>query len=412
MSNNKHLWLFTMRFPHGTGEAFLENELPVLAEHYEKVVVVPLFAEGALRALPANVEVRPLITEPYRPAAPAAMLRHWRAYQHAARAVRSSAPFRRVWQERWPTVRSQLRQALHRALVLRSALFAEVPPERTTLYSYWTADWATALGMLRLMDPRVRFISRMHGFDLYSDRAPQGWQAFQAFQLAQAERILVASQAGLDDLVRRYPARAGRFEVAHLGTRDHGMGPVTSADEIRIASCSNVVPLKRVNLLVEALRYVGRPVHWTHFGDGNELERMQTLATHLPPNISVDWRGAVPNAELIAWYQSHPVDLFVHLSASEGGVPVALQEAASFGIPLLATAAGGIPELVGERTGTLLPLNVDARAVAEAIVRTAEGQGRSVAFREGVREAWRTGFQAEVNYTRFQQRIEAVLHEG
>jgi len=404
--STRHLWLFTMRFPYGTGEAFLENELPVLAKHYAKVVVVPLFAEGALRAVPANVEVRNLVAKPYRSAGPVLMLKHWRAYRKASAVVRASAPNKQVLRERWSTVRSQLRQALNRAVVVAPQLFREASPEHTTLYSYWSADWATVLGLLKVLDPRVRFVSRMHGFDLYADRAPQGWPVFQAFHVAQAERIFVASQAGAEDLISRYPAQRDRFEVAHLGTHDHGAAPWEPAEELRMVSCSNMVPLKRVDLLVEALRYVERPVQWTHFGDGPELERLRSLAQELPANIRVDWRGAVPNAELIAWYQAHPVDLFVHLSVSEGGVPVALQEAASFGIPLLATAAGGVPELVDERTGTLLPLDVEARTVAESMVRTAEGQGRSATFREGVRETWCERFLADRNYERFQQRIE------
>ncbi len=410
--STQQLWLFTMRFPYGTGEAFLENELPVLAKHYAKVVVVPLFAEGALRSVPPNVEVRTLVAKPYRSAGPVLMLKHWRAYRQAAAMVRASAPNKQVLRARWSTVRSQLRQALNRAVVVAPHLFRDTSPEHTTLYSYWTADWATVLGLLKVLDPRVRFVSRMHGFDLYADRAPQGWPVFQSFHVAQAERIFVASKAGAEDLERRYPAQRTRFEVAHLGTHDHGAAPWSTAEELRLVSCSNLVPLKRVDLLVEALMEVDRPVHWTHFGDGPERERLLEMSKALPPNVRVDWKGAVPNAELIACYRRTPVDLFVHLSESEGGVPVSLQEAASFGIPLLATAAGGAPELVGPRCGELLPVAVKAQEVAAAIDRMAEGPCRDAAFRSGVREVWRSGFQAEVNYARFHARMEEVLHAG
>lgn len=410
--STQQLWLFTMRFPYGTGEAFLENELPVLAKHYAKVVVVPLFAEGALRSVSANVEVRTLVAKPYRSAGPVLMLKHWRAYRQVAAVVRASAPNKQVLRERWSTVRSQLRQALNRAVVVAPHLFREASPEHTTLYSYWTADWATVLGLLKVLDPRVRFVSRMHGFDLYADRAPQGWPVFQSFHVAQAERIFVASNAAAEDLMRRYPAQRVRFEVAHLGTRDHGAAPWSPAEELRLVSCSNLVPLKRVDLLVEALKWVKRPVQWTHFGDGPERERLEELAKALPTNVRVDWKGAVPNAELISWYTRTPVDLFVHLSESEGGVPVSMQEAASFGIPLLATAAGGIPELLGPASGELLPVDATASDVASAIGRMADGMCRDAAFRSGVREAWRAGFQAELNYTRFLVRMEQVLHPG
>ncbi len=410
--STKHLWLFTMRFPFGTGEPFLEAELPVLAEHYARITIVPLFAEGAPRAVPAHVRVRPLVKEPYRGAPPATMLRHWRVYQQAARAVRTSAPGRAMLNQQWPTLRSQLRQALHRALVIAPELFKEHGPEETSLYSYWTADWATALGLVQVLDPRVRFVTRMHGFDLYAERAPGGWPAFQAFHVARAARLFVASDAGLKDLQRRYPQQRDRFERAHLGTADHGPGPWTPGAMLRIASCSNLVPLKRVELLAEALALARMPVRWTHFGDGPGRAALEERVRMLPAHVQVDLRGNVPNEALMTWYRQEPVDLFVHLSASEGGVPVALQEAASFGVPLLATEAGGSPELVGPRTGELLPLDVDAAAVATALERMAHGVCRDAVFREGVRAAWGEGFRAAVNHARFVDRMEAALHPG
>ncbi|MBL8002793.1 MAG: glycosyltransferase [Flavobacteriales bacterium] len=408
--STQHLWLFTMRFPHGTGEPFLENELEVLAQHYPRITVVPLFAEGVQRRVPSNVEVRPLVKQPYAAAGAATMLRHWRTYQQAARSVRRTAPDRATLNAQWPALRSRLRQALHRALAVAPVLFKAHGPEETTLYSYWTSDWATVLGMVQAMDPRVRFVSRMHGFDLYAERAAGGWPAFQAFHLERVERVFVASQAGLDDLVRRYPEARDRFELAHLGTVDHGPGPWSPSDTLRLVSCSNLVPLKRVLLLAEALRHVQVPVRWTHFGDGPERSPLEAALSALPRHVQAELRGAVPNADLLGWYRSTPVDLFVHLSASEGGVPVSMQEAASFGVPLLATAAGGAPELVGPGTGELLPLDVDARTVAAAIDRMAHGVCRDAGFREGVRAAWSAGFRATVNHARFIGRMEGALH--
>lgn len=410
--STEHLWLFTMRFPYGTGEPFLENELPLLAKRFKQITIVPLFAEGALRGVPPNVAVRPLVKRPFKAADPVTMLRHWRVYQQAARMVRAGAPDRGTLHAQWATLRSQLRQALHRALVVLPELYREHGPAETSLYSYWTADWATALGLMQGMDPRVRFVSRMHGFDLYAERARGGWPAFQAFHVARAARIFVASQAGLDDLMRRYPHQRERFELAHLGTDDHGPAPWSSTGPLRIVSCGHLVPLKRVDLLARALMLVKRPVHWTHFGDGPERGPLEAMLRSMPAKVRVDLRGNVPNAALIAWYRSTPVDLFVHLSESEGGVPVALQEAASFGIPLLATAAGGAPELVGPRTGELLPVHVEVAAVAAAIERMADGACRDAAFRNGVRSAWGEGFRAEVNHARFLTRMEQVLHPG
>ena len=62
----KELWLFTMRFPFGNSEAFLENELPVLCERYDRVLLIPGQYDGAKRSLPPNVEVLLLLEDPHR----------------------------------------------------------------------------------------------------------------------------------------------------------------------------------------------------------------------------------------------------------------------------------------------------------------------------------------------------------
>ena len=51
----------------------------------------------------------------------------------------------------------------------------------------------------------------------------------------------------------------------------------------RIVSCSNIIPLKRVNLIVGALGKLNkkRPdldIEWIHFGDGEEKDVIEKMA--------------------------------------------------------------------------------------------------------------------------------------
>ncbi|MGB6048496.1 MAG: hypothetical protein WBG34_12940, partial [Flavobacteriales bacterium] len=276
-----------MRFPHGNGEAFLENELPILAEGFERVRLFPLLNSGEIRPLPPGVEVERLFNakEACRPIA------LWRMYLDLPRILRiwqqakTTAPSRAVFGKHKREFLSQLRQALERERLLRLRVGPLFDPERVRLYSYWTSDWATVLGLWKLRDQRVAYFSRMHGFDLFAERAPDAWPRFQAFQVTQASRILVASQAGLNDLVARYPKERNIFQLARLGTTDNGPGPWVPADELRVVSCSNFVELKRVPLIAEALRQVEGPVRWTHFGEGPERSRVEDVVRTLPPNI-------------------------------------------------------------------------------------------------------------------------------
>ena len=395
------LWLFTMRFPFGTGEPFLELELPELCRRFDRVHVVPLFQEGEARELPANASVERVLRDPYATAGPALLAKRLGDFRRGMSALRREAPSPEVFVRRRAELRSRLRQAMQRAEWLEGHLAGRFDPQRDLLYTYWTADWATVLALLKRRHPAWHMVSRVHGFDLFPERDPDGWIPFRSMHLEAMDRIYCVSRAGLDTMERLHPAYRDRFHLARLGTVDHGPGPWEPSDTLRLVSCSNLVPLKRVELIVQALGMIGRPVAWTHFGDGPERGRLEAMARALPDHIQVVWTGAVPNRELIAWYREHSVDLFVHVSASEGGVPVALQEAASFGIPLVACDAGGVRELVSEGTGLLLPVDVDPASLARAIVDASTRLGGDPSFRKGVRARWAEGFQAPVNFGQF-----------
>jgi glycosyltransferase involved in cell wall biosynthesis len=254
------------------------------------------------------------------------------------------------------------------------------------------------LGCWKLADPRVSFVSRMHGFDLFAERAPDGWPMLQAFQVAQAERLLVASQAGLDDLLRRYPEQADKFNLARLATLDHGPGPWEKTAELRVVSCSNLVELKRVPMIAEALGHVQGPVLWTHFGDGPERANVEEAVKQLPPNVKVRLMGSRPNREVIAWYKANAVDVFVHASRTEGGAPVALQEAASFGIPLVAADAGGVREVVTEQSGILLPNTFTPKELGLMLNDFRQSRWHGTDARAEVRAFWNSRFNAQAVY--------------
>ncbi len=396
MMGKRELWLFTIRFPYGNGESFLENELPVLARGFERVKVFPLMPEGAARPVPPNVEVVRLFDkDAYAAAGLATVLGDLRRFLHALRVSRASAPSPAVYTKHRRTLISRIRQALYREGVLRARCGAAYDPAHVTLYSYWTSDWATVLGLWKLRDPRVRFHTRMMGFDMYDHRSPDNWQMLQAFHLEQVDRVFVIAQAGMDHLTARFPQHRDKLSLSYLATNDHGAAPWSPASTLRVVSCANLVPLKRVHLLAEALALVKGPVEWTHFGEGTERDHVEQRVSTLPAHVQVRLKGSVPNAEILAWYKAVPVDVFVHTSETEGGAPVALQEAASFGIPLLAADAGGVREIVTPATGVLLPHSPTPAMLAAQLDGWRSGPWCTPTARAGVRAFWRAHFFAE-----------------
>jgi len=392
--HRKELWLFTTRFPHGFREAFLENELPVLCERFEKVLIFPEHADGELRPIPSNAQVQHPIRDPFKGAGPTVMLRNARVVMKLLGSLMKGAPSWKQLREQWPYLRARVGQFIHRAEVIRRELMPRYDPQRVVVYAYWTHDWATVLGVVRERDKRLRYFSRAHGFDIYEQQNQNGWIPFRSFQLEHVGTVYCASRTGMEHLRTRHPRIAQRFVLARLGTTDHGPGPYDASGPLKLVSCSFLIARKRVLLLIEALKNVTVPVRWVHFGSGLEEQRVKEAAQSLPPNIEVEFKGMFQNADIMAWYRTHPVDVFVHLAELEGGVAVAAQEAASFGIPLIVADSGGVRDLVDARTGVLLPQDPAPEEVARLLDGFKAGPMAGPAFRAGVRQAWSEGFEA------------------
>jgi glycosyltransferase involved in cell wall biosynthesis len=108
----------------------------------------------------------------------------------------------------------------------------------------------------------------------------------------------------------------------------------------------------------------GRPWRWVALGDGPYRPALETLAAELGLEGHVQFLGRVADAEMHAWHDL--ATLFVHPTLYEGSSLVTL-EAMAHRRPVVASAAGGIPDKVrpGEN-GWLVPPG-DASALAAAL---------------------------------------------
>jgi glycosyltransferase involved in cell wall biosynthesis len=404
----KELWLFTEHFPFGRSEAFLENELPILVRRFERVRVFPMFSAEGERSLPAGAERQLILDDPFAVAGITTLLRHAASVIRLLASLRSDLGIR-MWSREWRgELRSKIVRTIKRLDVMERNLMPDYDPVRVVMYSYWTDDWATLLSLIKARDARVRFFSRVHGFDLYEHR--RGAIPFRRLQLSYVDALFCVSKAGFDHMLSKHPQFKSKYELFRLGTSDHGLARASSDGVTRVVSCGNVNQLKRFWLIPEALALAHIPVHWTHFGDGPEMQAVRERLVRLPAHVRVDLRGACSNADIMAWYASNPVDVHVLPSSLEGGVAVALQEAASFGVPLIATDSGGVQDLVNPNTGLLLPNEVSPKDLMAAIASVQSGPHGTPAFRAGVRAFWEAHFHAGIAYNSFCDRLLA-LHQ-
>ncbi|MBT2616774.1 MULTISPECIES: glycosyltransferase [unclassified Bacillus (in: firmicutes)] len=223
--------------------------------------------------------------------------------------------------------------------------------ESITLYSYWlyiTANVAVQLKNSYFLGKNTYTISRAHRYDLYEYASPLKYLPERDYLLKSLNAVFPCSQDGVDSINEKYSAYKDKIKVARLGTMSTNVISKSDNDKLYIVSCSVVRKVKRLDLLISALVELEKkeiPFMWTHIGGGPEFEKVKKLAQKELNKDHVHFTGFVKNPEVLNWYKENPATVFVNLSSSEG-VPVAIMEAMSMGLPVIATDVGGTREIV------------------------------------------------------------------
>lgn len=412
------LVLLTKIFPFDTGEEFIANELPVIAKEFEKVILIATSVSDnpvQTRPVPDNTEVHTIsaarIGAKIKVGALVPFLHIPKKYKNAQeRAELGHALIRRLY---FAYFVSKGKVVSHEA----AAILAKTDIDRydsVTFYSYWFYDTAFAAMSLKHSCKAAHSYaySRAHGYDLYPERNPSNYLPLRPYLLQSLDAVFPCSNNGSKYLKETYKELADKVATAYLGTRDYGTGPSDSGDEFCIASCCHIVPVKRVELLAQALAKLsesGLSLKWTHFGGGEGLDELKKYAEENLSFMKCEFTGEVKNEELMKFYETSCVDCFINTSSSEG-LPVSIMEACSFGIPVIATDVGGTGEIVKDgKNGWLLAADFTPETLAQKIEQMArlDQQGR-IALRESARNIWQENFCAENNYARFAQLIDPL----
>lgn len=132
-------------------------------------------------------------------------------------------------------------------------------------------------------------------------------------------------------------------------------------DGLLLGAVSRLDPAKGIDVLLEALVQV-EDASLVVVGDGPQRAALETLAARLGLSARVHWAGFQQDAVRLL----PAFDLFVQPSVYEG-LPTTVMEAMAAGLPVVATAVGGTPEVVVDGvTGRLVPPR-DPAALAAAI---------------------------------------------
>jgi len=146
---------------------------------------------------------------------------------------------------------------------------------------------------------------------------------------------------------------------------EHAIPPHPRAN--RILCIARISPEKGHDVLLDALEILkqrGVDFHCTLVGDGPLAGRVRGKIATLDLQSQVTMTGALPQSQVYEHIGSS--DIVVLASFGEG-IPIALMEALAQKRPVVATAVGGIPELVRDGMEGRLVAPGDANALADAI---------------------------------------------
>jgi colanic acid/amylovoran biosynthesis glycosyltransferase len=398
------LILLTTQYPYAQGETFVANEIPYLKAAFDEVVIISNAhdSDGELQqGVPEGVACMRMpdqLSSADRLQAALALLDG--EPREELRRVRTVYSLPVTRQVRNTILVSWFKAKKFSRIVRRLA--DERSGARIYAYSYWANDMALAVAVARARGWVDVAVCRAHRWDVYFEPTMAGFLPFRQYLAENLDHYRFVSKDGLSYFRTREGRDHPSLGHSSLGTERAAMEPVANRNPFVLISCSVMTPRKRVERIAEALEGVRRPVTWIHIGDGPARSSLERIASRLPQSIRVELAGPLPNGEVLNTYRMRRPSLFVSLSESEG-MPVSIMEAMSAGVPVIATAVGGVPEMVLHRQNGLLlerdPDVADVRAAIEEFADMPEEEYR--AYAQAAWSTWNVQFNAEVNYPRF-----------
>lgn len=216
---------------------------------------------------------------------------------------------------------------------------------------------------------------------------------------------VVANSAGLRELAMR-AGSSKEIQVIRNGGQYVPRHPAPRSGPMRVLAACRLIERKRVDTILQAMAMVrDEDIQLEVVGDGPLLPTLISMRDELGLRDRVCFHGFVSQEGLTAMRAAS--DVFVLASSSES-CSMAVLEAICAGLPVIATAVGGTPELVHPgRNGILFGVG-DAGALANAL----RGLSRNVELRQRLSAGSETLAREEFSWHYVARRYEMLFDEA
>jgi colanic acid/amylovoran biosynthesis glycosyltransferase len=353
--NSKSVLIITSTFPFGHGEEFVEAEIRGLLASGMNVILIPLWPRGSLRQ--GASDLKHITLRRTKVCGSIFLFTFLKLIIHGTTGTE---------RKRLNLIRRYFRESI-------SAAYG---PQLSKIIidfkvSHVHAYWASGPAMLAMNASRLSGIN--WSFSGHSGDLVEGVSLDQKIESCSGVRLI--SKRG-SRILNQVGFEADSSVIIHLGVEV----PATVAtqnqiSDFKIACVGNLIPIKNHITLFNAIKVIeSEEISFSVdiIGLGPLESKLKKSVKALGLEKTIFFRGQIDHAQLMAEYSQASYQLIILASGiarsgQQEGIPVSLMEAMSYGIPVVSTNTGGIPELITKEFDLLVPPG-DSKILAKKIL--------------------------------------------
>ena len=200
--------------------------------------------------------------------------------------------------------------------------------------------------------------------------------------MLRGDLFLFGSAYSAEIFRRKIGVPRGLVRVVHNGVSRAEFEPIIAHnDATDLVYLGELRPVKGIDVLIDAIALLhrdGRTVTTTLVGNGPDRDALHAQVERLGLSAAIRFQPAMPG------HQALTLGRIMVVPSRAESLPYVVLEAAAGGKPLITTHVGGIPEIYGPLSGSLVP-PLDAKALARAIAQALDNPDTTAAIAQQLR---------------------------